>query len=390
MKTLPDSPSLDHLRQQAKDLLPHLRAVRAGASLSDAQALVAEHYGFRTWPDLKAEVDRRAAMAAHAGDGVTAAVAAAFDLGVPTGPMVGVGKQWAGHAWRLTTERGRWLARELSEWFDESALEHEVLLAESAAAAGIVTPRPVRSTAGTILATVGDRRWRVYTSPAVGPEPTTPADPRRAAAAGRIVGKVHALRLPAPAPVTSWLTNVRPEAQWRHLQQAAASVGKPWAERLDEVIPAIMEVNGIVEPARTEAELVLSACHYAPNAFCVAGAADLAVMSWEHAGAIPPRWDFGSTLLFWSEGVLGRVNEPAVEAVVAGYAEEFELPDPFDLGIFSAVLCGSLSWLTSRIRIALTEHAAQRALADRAVPWLLRDPPSRSKFEAVLEAATRR
>ena len=38
MKTLPDSPSLDHLRQQAKDLLPQLRTVRPGASLSDAQA----------------------------------------------------------------------------------------------------------------------------------------------------------------------------------------------------------------------------------------------------------------------------------------------------------------------------------------------------------------
>jgi hypothetical protein len=42
MKTLPDSPSLDHLRQQAKDILLQLRAVQPEATLSEAQALIAE------------------------------------------------------------------------------------------------------------------------------------------------------------------------------------------------------------------------------------------------------------------------------------------------------------------------------------------------------------
>ena len=390
MKTLPDAPSLDHLRQQAKDVLPQLRAVRPEATLADAQALVAGRYGFRTWPDLKAEVDRRAAAVVHAGGEATASVAAAFDLGVPTGPMAGLGQQWAGHAWVLATDRGRWLARELTSWFDESALELEVLLAEAATTVGIVTPRPVRSASGTIVAMAGGSRWRVYTLPAVGPEPATPADPRHAQAAGRIVGRAHAMGLPAPAPVTCWLTSVRPESKWRHLQAAAAAAGKPWADRLEEVIPTILEANGIVEPAGHDKDLVLSACHYAPSAFCVVGPDDLAVMSWEHAGAIPPRWDFGSTLLFWSEGVPGEVHEPAVKAVVAGYAAEYQLPDPLDLGVFSAALCGTTSWLTSRIRIALTEpDAEQRELADRSVPWLLKDPPSLSRFEAVLDAASR-
>ena len=389
MKTLPDSPSLDHLRQQAKDVLLQLRAAQPEATLSEAQALIAKRYGFRTWPDLKAEVDRRAATVVQAGDDTTVAVAAAFDLGRPRGPMVGMGAQWAGHAWVLTTERGRWLARELFKWFEDAALEPEALLAESATAAGILTPRPVRSPSGRIVETIGEARWRVYTLPAVGPEPTLPADPRHAEAAGRIVGKVHAMRLPAPAPVTCWLTNVRPESKWRNLHAAAAAAGRPWADRLGEAIPLIMDVNGIVEQRDPNGDAVLSACHYAPSAFCVAGPDDLAVMSWEHAGAIPPRWDFGSTLAFWSEGIPGRVNAPAAQAVVAGYTAEYPLPDPFDVGIFSAVLCGSMSWLTSRIRIALTEpDDEQRQLADRAVPWLLKDLPSRARYEAVLAAVS--
>jgi len=301
--------------------------------------------------------------------------------------MAGLGRQWAGHAWVLTTERGRWLVRELFRWFEEAALEPEVLLAESATAAGILTPRPVRALSGRIVETIGGARWRVYTLPAVGPEPTMPADPRHAAAAGRIVGKVHAMGLPAPAPVSCWLTNVRPESKWRHLHAAAVEAGRPWADRLDEAIPTIMDVSGIVEEAGPAGDAVLSACHYAPNAFCVAGPDDLAVMSWEHAGAIPPRWDFGSALAFWSEGVPGQVSVPAARAVVAGYGTEYELPAPLDLGIFSATVCASMSWLASRIRIALTEpDDEQRELADRAVPWLLKDSPTRSKYEAVLDA----
>ena len=37
MKTLPDSPSLDHLRQQAKDLVTQMRVLRPDATLSEAR-----------------------------------------------------------------------------------------------------------------------------------------------------------------------------------------------------------------------------------------------------------------------------------------------------------------------------------------------------------------
>ena len=68
MKTLPDNPNLDHLRRQAKDLLAGLRDSRSEVSLADAQAALAQRYGFRTWTDLKAEVDRRRGQADVADD----------------------------------------------------------------------------------------------------------------------------------------------------------------------------------------------------------------------------------------------------------------------------------------------------------------------------------
>src|SRR5690606_24271915 len=59
VRTLPDSPNLEHLRHQAKDLLAGLRGSDPTATLAYAQASLAEQYGFRSWTDLKAEVDRR-------------------------------------------------------------------------------------------------------------------------------------------------------------------------------------------------------------------------------------------------------------------------------------------------------------------------------------------
>ncbi|MGH9280865.1 MAG: hypothetical protein ACRD12_22600, partial [Acidimicrobiales bacterium] len=256
MKTLPDSPSLEHLRQQAKDVLPHLRAVRPEATLSDAQSHIAHQYGFRTWPELKAEVDRRSAsaVAPALSEDTAAELAAAFGLGRAAGPLVPLIRQWAGHAWTLATDRGTWTVRRLFGPFYEANLETDARMADQATADGIVTPVPVRALSGALAETVAGERWRVFTSPAVGPEPSTPADPRYAAAAGRILGRVHTWRLPPEGPVTTWVSEVRPEAAWRLLQEKAEEAGKPWSDRLGVAIPSIVDAYGLVESVEAAGE----------------------------------------------------------------------------------------------------------------------------------------
>jgi hypothetical protein len=70
MPELPDRPDLDQLRRQARELLraaahdepsavARLRAVSDRVTLSAAQLAVAREYGYRSWPALKAEVERR-------------------------------------------------------------------------------------------------------------------------------------------------------------------------------------------------------------------------------------------------------------------------------------------------------------------------------------------
>jgi len=95
-KSLPSSPSLDHLKHQAKDLLSAHRVWNAGAlarirelhpkfagqsdaevqaaqfSLSDAQLVIAREYGFESWPKLKYHVETLARAHASAASPVIA------------------------------------------------------------------------------------------------------------------------------------------------------------------------------------------------------------------------------------------------------------------------------------------------------------------------------
>ena len=86
-RRLPEQPSLEQLRKQAKELLQAFQSGEPGAiaevnrfertrersfALNDAQRVIARAYGFASWPKLKAFVDganiARFAEAVQAGD----------------------------------------------------------------------------------------------------------------------------------------------------------------------------------------------------------------------------------------------------------------------------------------------------------------------------------
>lgn len=58
MRQLPDRPDLDQLHRQARELQ---RTADPPINLSQAQLSLARKYGFPSWPNLKAEVERRRA-----------------------------------------------------------------------------------------------------------------------------------------------------------------------------------------------------------------------------------------------------------------------------------------------------------------------------------------
>ena len=56
-RRLPEHPSLEHLKKQAKDLLAELRQRTPATQLADAQHVLAREYGFASWKKLKTHVD---------------------------------------------------------------------------------------------------------------------------------------------------------------------------------------------------------------------------------------------------------------------------------------------------------------------------------------------
>lgn len=56
-RPLPDRPSLEYLKKEAKDLLRSLQQQRLDAKLADAQHALARQYGFASWPRLKKHVE---------------------------------------------------------------------------------------------------------------------------------------------------------------------------------------------------------------------------------------------------------------------------------------------------------------------------------------------
>src|SRR3954447_4054681 len=56
-RELPRRPSLEHLRNEARDLHRECKATDPDAKLSSAQLAVARSYGFLSWPKLREHVE---------------------------------------------------------------------------------------------------------------------------------------------------------------------------------------------------------------------------------------------------------------------------------------------------------------------------------------------
>lgn len=394
MKTLPEHPSLDHVREQAKDLLTRRRATRPAMTLAEAQLELANEYGFRTWADLRAEVNRLRARTLVAGATVASRIADVFDLGTVTGEMVAVERVWAGERWSLSTDRGQWVATEL---FDsspavEELLEDEVRLVEAASSAGITVPIPVRTRDGSILATIEQRRWRLHVAVRLGPASITITSDL-AETAGHALGVLHRLALPTDRSITAppsapiqarWLSSQPTEQQWRNLAMRACEAGAPWALALDSAIPTFLDVASVCRDLCGEG-VILSKHRLIPGDIRPGPNGTSVILNWEHPSPMPPRHELGASL-----AECEKDDDPGVlRAFVDGYRRAGQAVPELDLTMFTTAISATLNWTGTRINTALTSvDEERRNLAAREVPGLLANPPSRQRFERIIQALT--
>ena len=381
MKTLPDSPDLGHLRQQAKDLLAGLRDSDPTTSLATAQKALAEQYGFRGWPDLKAEVDHLRGSAAVADPALASALADAYDLGTVTGEMRSVARaDESGRRWSLTTDRGRWLVRTMDTWWPIVDVETEVTLQEAAAAAGVPLPTPVRGRSGDIVATVGDHPWRVYEWLHSGPPMSAPASATVTHEMGRILATLHGLALPVDR-VSPWHRHHLSDVGWPELVAAA----RDRFPELTEAAPVLAALETVGADAPIPAP-VLSHNALGPGMVRRANGR-LIVFGWEHAGGQPPSWELGNALMDWTVDRGRGVNIAGARALVEGYRETAGSLPALDLAMFRGAVTSLANYVSGQIEYALAADGEDRRYADRSVRHLLTHLPTLADLERLLDVA---
>ncbi|HKA12194.1 MAG TPA: phosphotransferase [Candidatus Dormibacteraeota bacterium] len=409
MKTLPDNPNLDHLRRQAKDLLAGLRDSRSEVSLADAQAALAQRYGFRTWTDLKAEVDRRRGQADVADETLARAVAACFGLGEVTGPMRSVARaDEMGRRWSLKTERGRWAVRTMDTWRPIVDAETDVALQQAAAGARILLPAPVRSRSGAVVESICGHSWRAYEWIHSGPPLIAPVSAAITQEMGRILARIHRLGLPAPGRISPYHSSHRsagwiagagpvPEAEWRELAARARARHADWAPALTEAIPTLVDLGTIGEGATPPPPVL---CHNTlgpgsvrlgtlPRGAGGGGAGNgrggLVVVGWEHAGGLPPSWELGEALTHWAVDPGNGVNVAGAQAMIEGYQSEAGALPPLDMAMFRGAVIALGNYVYDQVEDALTARdAGDQQHTARSVRHVLSQLSSRAESRANL------
>lgn len=380
MRTLPERPSLENLRNQAKALLTELRKEDPAAALAAAQGHLAAEHGFRTWADFKTEVERRQREQVVADAGLAAELASTFDLGDVDGPMRLNRRHFREQVWTLSTDRGRWMPKEMAAWFDSDG-EADVRLQTAALDAGLRLPRPLRSSGGAVVESVAGSRWRMFEWIDFGPTPPSTQRARLARETGAALAALHALAIPAPAP-GPWLTSRPGAGHWAELLDVARRLRPLWLDAFETAVSGFVEVADIV-PAGMPGDPIL--CHSDLGPYNVRQGADGHVLlGWEFAGGQPALWEFGYTVNQWATG---RRMEPIARALAAGYAAGGGCV-PGGLEMFGSTVPASLNWIRTRIQASLQAEPGSdtKRAADREVSHLLVEPLSLDRLTRLSNA----
>ncbi|WP_154794561.1 phosphotransferase [Occultella kanbiaonis] len=399
MKILPDSPNLDHLRRQAKDLLAGLRDGEPTTSLADAQAALAQQYGFRTWPALKAEVEARRGAEDVAPSSLAAAIAQRYDLGAVTGQLRSVQRSDdLGRRWLLDTDRGRWSASSVENWWPIVEADRDVELQEAAAAAGVQLPRPVRSRTGAVVEEIDGAPWRVTQWRHSGPPLAAPVAARITAKVGAILATVHGLRFEVDR-ISPWHAARFSDEPWAQVAVRAREAGVPWADAFDAAVGELERLADLGSAPVDASTAVLTHNSMGPAKVRRERDGSLVVVGWEHAGGQPPAWELADVLANWTIDPSGAVNVAGARALVEGYAAVADGVPNLDEAAFRGFAMSMCNYVGGQVDAALDAHsaamttagrteAAERDFTARSVTHLLTHLPRRAAFAQLLEAIT--
>jgi hypothetical protein len=290
-----------------------------------------------------------------------------------------------GRSWRITTDRGRWLAVTVHAWITSAQAEIGAQLRDAAVAAGVTAPTPVRGPEGRLIEAVHGQQWRVHEWIEVGPVPVAPTPATVARRVGAIYGTLHRLAIPSAAPMHPYVTSRRPDIEWERLLDRALAANRPWAAQLSDALPSLFDLSRL-ETGIDLDENILCNCNLIPEHVRTGHNGELVVTEWDFAGSLTPRLELGSALMHWT--MRPFVNRSAVVALRDGYVDAAGHWPGLELGSFAVAVTSWLNWTYNTICEAIDPSDSDRAaFADRATVDLLNRPLTRSSLQQLLAAA---
>ena len=233
-----------------------------------------------------------------------------FDLGgavrLSDGP-VARGKQ--GAIWRLETSDGLWAVKVPFSAITENEVRLPTAFVEAAHAAGVPTPRVLRTTDRSVFAEVDGRQARLYEwVDVLAPEPFL--DPELVASA---VAAIHQVSVPAEGSQEPWNHEPVGPHRWDELVVRLREAGAPFAARLADLRDELVALETWIEPAE-----ILQICHcdlWADNVLPTADGG-VCVIDWENSGPADPSQELACVLFEF-----GRTDPGRARALCSSYRQ---------------------------------------------------------------------
>ncbi|MGA8245492.1 MAG: phosphotransferase [Nocardioides sp.] len=228
-------------------------------------------------------------------------VADAFGLGRAASLSGPTARGELGVVRRLVTDQGAWAVKESFEPFDEEELTHAQVTGGFQLAcwrAGLPAPEP-RTTDGRFVVEVDGVHLRAFAWVDLA-DPDPLLDPEQV---GGLVAALHGVRRTAPGPVHEWFEAPVGAREWRAVLKGARGAGAPFAERLAELLPGLLEVEETLTPMAPR-----QLCHLDLWADNVRRTTDggLCVFDFDNAGAGDPAREIAMAVFEFGRGDGGR------------------------------------------------------------------------------------
>jgi aminoglycoside phosphotransferase (APT) family kinase protein len=295
-------------------------------------------------------------------------LAESFGLGQVRGAPSYVGRGAMGEIWRLATTTGQWAVKWQFPWTPADARPADVAIQLAASAGGIPLPRPVTAPGGAAVVKVGGQHARVYEWVDLHQPITPPATATAAAEAGRLLGTLHRLAIPASGPVDPWFTTAPSAERWADIRDRATAAGAGWSSSLAAASGLIALLSEAAQPSLGTPVT----CHrdFNPdNVIPAVRGGRLTVLDWENAGPLDPLRELGYAIFAWCTGG-GSFDPAAADAMLAAYADATGRTPDLASDLYATAVAVHLNFLMAMASTALTEPE-HRSYAQAALTGLL-------------------